>query len=396
MPPSPSRTRAVVYLDHAATTLPRPAAVEAMLPFLTRVYGNPSGAHGVARAAKTALEEAREQIAEALGARPDEVVLTSGGTEADGLALKGAAHAVRAADPARDRVVVGAFEHKAVLSSAQRLEREGFEVTRAAVDARGVVEVDALAEALDDRVAVVSLMAVNNEVGTVQPLSRVADLVRERAPSAVLHTDAVQATPWLDVAALTAPADVVTISAHKLGGPKGSGALVVRRGTRLVPQADGGGQERGLRPGTVDVASAVGLAAALNETTVTREVEAARVSTLRDRLARGLLEACPGAWCNGDGATKVAGNLNVGFPGVDAQTLLVVLDSLGVCASAGSSCSSGAIEPSHVLLAMGLGPDDARASIRLTLGWSSTDVDVDTALEVIPHAVQRITTRSRV
>jgi len=385
-----SPARDLVYLDHAATTPTRPVVVEAMLPFLTDVYGNPSGGHGVARAAKTALEAAREQLAADLGAGADEVVFTSGGTEADGLALKGAAHAARDADPGRDGVVVSAFEHKAVLASAARLSADGFRVTYVPVDRAGLVGLHGLADALDERTAVVSVMSVNNEVGTVQPLSDVAQMVRERAPRAALHTDAVQAAPWLDVAALTAPADLVTISAHKLGGPKGMGALVVRRGTRIRAVADGGGQERGLRSGTVDVAGAVGFAVALHEATTTRGAEVARVSVLRDRLARGVLERCRGAWCNGDGARKVAGNVNVGFPGVDAQTLLVVLDTLGVCASAGSSCSSGAIEPSHVLLAMGLSPEHARASIRLTLGWSSTDADVDAALDAIPDAVQRL------
>ena len=385
-----SPARDLVYLDHAATTPTRPVVVEAMLPFLTDVYGNPSGGHGVARAAKTALEAAREQLAADLGAGADEVVFTSGGTEADGLALKGAAHAARDADPGHDGVVVSAFEHQAVLASAARLSADGFRVAYVPVDRAGLVGLHGLADALDERTAVVSVMSVNNEVGTVQPLSDVAQMVRERAPRAALHTDAVQAAPWLDVAALTAPADLVTISAHKLGGPKGMGALVVRRGTRIRAVADGGGQERGLRSGTVDVAGAVGFAAALHEATTTRGAEVARVSVLRDRLARGVLERCRGAWCNGDGARKVAGTVNVGFPGVDAQTLLVVLDTLGVCASAGSSCSSGAIEPSHVLLAMGLSPEHARASIRLTLGWSSTDADVDAALDAIPDAVQRL------
>jgi cysteine desulfurase len=388
-----SRARGFVYLDHAATTPPRPGVVDAMLPFLTEVYGNPSGAHGIARAAKTALEEAREEIADHLGAEPDEVVLTSGGTEADGLALKGGAHVARTADPDRNGVVITAFEHKAVLESAARLEREGFRVVQVAVDRSGVVDLDALASALDERVALVSVMAVNNEVGTVQPLADVSPLVSERAPGASVHTDAVQAVPWIDVAAFAAPADLVSVSAHKVGGPKGTGALVVRRGTRLIAESDGGGQERGLRSGTVNVAGAVGFAAALRATTESRDADVARVSALRDRLVRGLLEQCPGARCNGDDARKVAGNINIGFPGVDAQTLLVVLDTLGVCASAGSSCSSGAIEPSPVLRAMGLSDDEARASIRLTLGWSSTDADVDAALDVIPDAVRRVARR---
>jgi cysteine desulfurase len=388
-----SGARELVYLDHAATTPPRPGVVDAMLPFLTEVYGNPSGAHGVARAAKTALEESREEIAACLGAQPDEIVFTGGGTEADGLALKGAAHAARNADPHRDRVVVSAFEHKAVLASAERLGAERFRVARAPVLPAGVVDLDALTGVLEERVAVVSVMAVNNEVGTIQPLADVSRLVHERAPGAVLHTDAVQAVPWTDVAALVAPADLVSVSAHKVGGPKGTGALVVRRGTALVAQADGGGQERGLRSGTVDVAGVAGFAAALRATVEGRDAEVVRIAELRDRLVHGLLAQCPGAWINGDETRKVAGNASIGFPGVDAQTLLVVLDTAGVCASAGSSCSSGAIEPSHVLLAMGLSGARARASIRLTLGWSTTDADVDAALRVIPDAVRRVARR---
>ncbi len=316
-------------------------------------------------------------------------MLTGGGTEADNLAVKGAAHAARDAGRG-DGVVTTAFEHKGVLAACDRLEHEGFQVQRTTVDADGVVDLDALGAVLAADTAVVSVMLVNNEVGTIQPLDEVARLVRERAPRAVLHTDAVQAVPWLDVAAAAAPADLVAISAHKFGGPKGVGALVVRDGIAVAPLIEGGGQERGLRSGTANVAGAVAMATALRITTAERPEVVARVDALRDRLAAGLTEATPDCFFNGDADRKVAGNCHVGFRGVEAEALLVALDREGVCAAAGSSCSSGATEPSHVLEAMHVGRAEALASIRLSLGRETTDADVVTALEVIPAAVARL------
>jgi cysteine desulfurase len=377
------------YLDHAATTPLRPEAIEAMTPFLASTFGNPSGGHAAARAAKTALEEAREEVASLLGAASAEVVFTAGGTEADNLAVKGAAHRARVAHDA-DGVVTTAFEHKGVLASCDRLEAEGFRVERLAVPPSGVVDPESVAAAIDERTAVVSVMLVNNEVGTIQPLADIARRVRERAPRARIHTDAVQAVPWLDVAAAAAATDLVAISAHKFGGPKGTGALVVRGGVDIEPQIEGGGQERGLRSGTSNVAGAVAMATALRVTCAERDADVARVSALRDRLVDGLLANVPGAFENGDHAAKVAGNAHVGFRGVEAEMLLVALDHAGLCAAAGSSCSSGATEPSHVLAAMGIGRDDAIASIRLSLGFASTAADVDVALEVIPRAVAQL------
>ena len=264
----------VAYLDHAATTPLRPEALAAMTPYLTAAFGNPSGLHSVAREAKTGLEIAREQVAAALGCEPAEVVFTAGGTEADNLAVIGAAHAARASRTTRPlerrRIVTTAFEHKGVLAPAERLAAEGDEVVIVGVGPDGIVDLDRLADAVDPSTAVVSVMLVNNEVGTIQPLDAVAALVRERAPEAVLHTDAVQWVPWLSVGELTAVADLVSVSAHKFGGPKGVGALVVRAGIALEPRAIGGGQERGLRSGTVNVAGVVGMAAAIHVTTITR------------------------------------------------------------------------------------------------------------------------------
>src|SRR6266508_2773931 len=271
-----SYTSTVAYLDYAATTPMYPEAAAAMRPFHAETCGNPSGAHAAARAAKTALEEAREQIATALGAEPSEIVLTGGGTEADNLAVKGAARAARDAGRG-DGVVSTTFEHKGVLAPCDRLSRDGFRVTRVRVDSDGIVDLDALEAALDDRTVVVSVMLVNNEVGTIQPLADVARLVRARAPRAVLHTDAVQAVPWLDVAEAAAAADLVSVSAHKFGGPKGIGALVRRGNVPIEPLIEGGGQEWGLRSVTANVAGAVGMAEALRVTSRRRVEEVARI-----------------------------------------------------------------------------------------------------------------------
>ncbi len=365
-----------------------------MTPFLSGTFGNPSGGHAIARAAKTALEEAREAVARALGATPGEVVFTAGGSEADNLAVKGAARAARAAGLG-DGVVAVAFEHKAVLASCDRLEREGFRVARVAAGRDGIVDLAALVDALDDRTVVVSVMLVNNEVGTIQPLDAIAGLVRERAPLAVLHTDAVQAVPWLPVDRATQPAQLVSISAHKFGGPKGAGALVIRGGVPIEPLTEGGGQEQGLRSGTSDVAGAVAMAAALEATAESRDADGARIAVLRDRLVDGLLASVPGSFENGDRSKKVAGNAHLGFERAEAEALLVLLDAAGVYAAAGSSCSSGATEPSHVLASMGLPRDAALSSIRLSLGYASVDADVDVALAVVPEAVAKLRAASR-
>ena len=324
-----------------------------------------------------------------LGARPDEVVFTGGGTEADNLAIKGGARAARRLD-GLDGVVTTAFEHKGVLAAAHRLEGEGFRAAEAGVTPTGRVDVDDLAGRLDDRTALVSVMGVNNELGTIQPLPEVAALVRDRAPRARLHTDAVQAVPWVDVATLAAGFDLVAISGHKFGGPKGVGALVVRNRVALDAEIEGGGQERGVRAGTVNVAGVVALATALRITDERRAEETRRIADLRDRLQRGLVAAVPDTFVNGDLEHRTAGHLHVGFPGVESEALLVLLDRHGLCAAAGSSCSSGATEISHVLTAMGMDRTRAAASVRLSLGYASTASDVDRALALIPAAVAQL------
>jgi cysteine desulfurase len=381
------------YLDHAATTPLRPEALEAMLPVLTVEFANPSGAHAESRRARLALDDARDRIAELLGVGPGEVVLTSGGTEADDLAVHGgwgavAEGGVAGALPA---VVCSAMEHHAVLRACQAVaSRQGAELREVRSGPDGRIDLDALAEACRDDVGFVSVMAVNNEVGTIQPLDEVARIVAERSPGAVLHTDAVQAVPWLDVAACTASAALVSVSAHKFGGPKGTGALVVRSGTSVRARIDGGGQERGRRSGTPNVAGAVGTAAALAAAVAGRSTDAARVAGLRDRLADGLLAAVPGVVESGNRDNRVAGILHLRFAGVEAESMVVLLDQVGIAASAGAACSSGAVEPSHVLTAMGLGPAGASSGVRFSLGATTTGEDVARALARIPDVVGRL------
>ncbi len=370
------------YLDWAATTPMLPEAVEAMLPFLSERFGNPSGSHAVSREARKALDEARDTVAACLGARPAEVVFTGGGTEADNLAVTGA-HAVRPGP-----TVCSAVEHHAVLHACEALGDNRL----APVDGNGVVDLDRLAELLDPSVSVVSVMLANNEVGTIQPLADVAALVRERAPQAVVHTDAVQAFSWMDVATVAAPADLVAVSAHKFGGPKGVGALVVREGVAVRPIIHGGGQERDRRSGTHNVAGIVAMAAAMRATVDRRQATVARVRALRDRLADGLSATVPGCTETVDRAKKVAGNCHVSFEGVESEALLVLLDAAGVYASAGSACASGAVDPSHVLAAMGVSRERALGALRLSLGAGTTGADVEPALAAIPPAVERIRT----
>jgi len=375
------------YLDHAASTPMRPEAIAAMQPFLADVCGNPSGSHAASRAAKTALEEARERVAALVGAQPNEVVFTGGGSEADNLAVKGAAWAAQARGDG-DTVVTTAIEHKAVLGAAKRLESDGFTVRRVDATRAGLVDLQRLADALDERTVVVSMMLVNNETGVVQPLDEVAQLVRERAPRAVLHTDAVQAPQWLDLRSHTAGVDLVAISGHKFGGPKGVGALVVR--VPLVPLVEGGGHERDRRAGTQNVAGVVAFATALEVTDSRRDEECARIRELRDELECGLVVAAGGFEPTGDRDHRVAGVLHGSFPGIEAETLLVALDVAGVYAASGSACSSGAVEPSHVLLAMGLERAHARSCVRFSLGWASTRADVEHALAAVPEAVAKL------
>ena len=372
-----------VYLDHAASTPVRPEAREAILPFLEGRWGNPSSLHRFGREARAALEDARARLAGVLGASPAEVVFTRAGTEADNLAIFGRARA-RPGAP----VVCSAVEHKAVLAAAHALHAEGTPLRVLAVDGDGVVSLDALDRALAEGPAVVSVMWASNEVGTLQPVEEVA--ARCVAGSAAFHSDAVQALGKVPVRVDRVPVDLLSLSAHKVGGPKGIGALYVRRGTHLAPLLFGGGQERGLRPGTEDVAGAAGFAAAAEAAEAEREAAMARLGALRDRLEAGLRERVPGLVVNAAGTARLPTVSNLSVPGADPETLLMALDLEGIAASSGSACSSGAVEPSHVLTAMGLPRELAAPSVRFSLGWTTTEEEVARVLEVFPAVVERL------
>jgi len=373
----------LVYLDHAATTPMRPSAVEAMLPFLTERFANPSGSHRFARDARRAVDEARDRVADAIGCRPGEVVFTGCATEADNAAIVGA---VRRRG---GRPVCPAVEHHAVLHAVERL---GGAVVP--VDDAGRVQLDALAAALHGEVAVVSVMAVNNEVGTITDLGPVADVVRDRAPGALLHTDAVQAACWLDLRDVWRHVDLLSLSAHKFGGPKGVGVLAVRDGVAVEPLMVGGGQERDRRSGTHNVAGIVALAEALAATDAERTTENGRIATLRDRLVSGLVAGVPGLRETVAPAAKVAGSAHVLVEGIESESLLYLLDEAGICASAASACASGAMDPSHVLAAMGIDRAWAAGALRLTLGRTTTVADVDAAVDATSGAVRTLRERT--
>lgn len=378
------QTPTTLYFDHAATTPLRPEAHAAMRPYLEERFANASSLYGAAREARKGIEEAREQVAASVGARPEEIVFTGSGTEADNLALKGAAWHAR--EQGRDGVVVSAVEHHAVLDTARWLKRQGFRVTEVRVDARGVVRLEELARAVDARTALVSVMWANNEVGTIEPVRECARIAREAG--ALVHSDAVQALPWLDVDA--SGVDLLSLSAHKLGGPKGVGALVVRRGVKLQPLLHGGGQERELRSGTYNVAGIAGFGAAVAATLSARPESSGRVRALRDRFEALLLESLGGVRVNGHPVERLPNSLNVCIDGVEGETLILMLDGAGVAASSGSACTSGSTEPSHVLLAMGLPKGIALGSLRLTLGDETTEADVDAAAARVVEAVRKL------
>jgi cysteine desulfurase len=371
----------LAYLDHAASGPLRPAAAAAMLPWLTERFGNPSGVHRVARAARAAVDEARDAVATVIGVDPGGITFTSGGTEADNLAVLGALAA------APGPVVVSAVEHPAVMEAAHA---SGQEVRVAPVDSDGLVDLDALRLLLDRRVTLVSVQLANHETGVIQPLADVARLVRRLAPAALLHTDAVQAAAWLELASVVEGADLITVSGHKLGGPQGTGVLAARGRPALRAILHGGGQERQLRSGTQNVAGIVGLGVAMTAASCERAAAAARVRTWRDDLSARLQTAIPDAVETGGRAPRTPGHLHLRLPGVESETLLVLLDDAGVCASAGAACASGAMEPSPILLAMGVPKDEALSSLRLTLGPTTSAADVDLAAAVVPAVVARL------
>ncbi len=379
-----------VYLDHAATTPMHPAAIEAMTSVLATV-GNASSLHGAGRSARRRMEESRETLAQLLGARPSEVIFTAGGTESDNLAVKGIYWARRDADARRRRIVTTPVEHHAVLDAVEWLvEHEGADVTWLPVDADGSVSPSALRDALQnhDDVALVSVMWANNEVSTIMPIAKLAAVAAEF--DIPMHSDAVQAVGQIPVDFTTSGLSAMSIAAHKFGGPTGAGALLLRRDTDCVPLLHGGGQERDVRSGTPDVAAAVAMAAAARMAVEGLEANSARVTELRDRLIDGVLSSIDDVRLNGPaGAGRLPGNTHFTFRGCEGDSLLMLLDAKGVECSTGSACTAGVAQPSHVLIAMGADPASARGSLRLSLGHTSTESDVDAALAVLPAAVER-------
>ena len=374
-----------IYLDHAATTPLRTEVRDAMLPYLGGVFGNPSSAHGFGRQAREAVDDAHERIAFAIGAEAREVVFTSGGTEADNLALKGAAWAGKARG---HRIVTTPVEHHAVGHTLAYLEKFGFEVVQVPVDRYGRVDPADVEQAITDRTVLVSVMLANNEVGTILPIREISELVRAHR-GILFHVDAVQAAAWVDLDVNALGADLVALAAHKVEGPKGTGALWIRRGTHILAQQHGGSQERHRRAGTENVAGAVGMATAFELAAAERGVFVPRVSALRDRLAAALL-AVPGVELTGHPVERLPHILSVVVPGIDGGSAALALDLAGIAASTGSACSSGSTEVSHVLAAMGFPTDEARGALRLSLGRTTTDAEIDEAARVVPMLIAHL------
>lgn len=380
-----------IYLDHNATTPLHPAATERMTAALREEFGNPSSLHHFGQRAKAAIDEARTAVATLIGADPSEVVFTSGGTESDNFAIRGAAEALE--QTGRRHVIATAIEHEAVLNTLKALARRGWRTTLLPVDKTGIVSPDALRSALDEQTAIVSLMHANNEIGTIQPVAELARLAHERG--ALFHTDAVQSAAKIPVDVKAMGVDLLSLSGHKFYGPKGVGALWIRRGTRLLPLMTGGKQERSRRSGTENVPGIIGMGVAAEDARAKLTTEGHRLAALRDRLEEGILRAVPGTDVNGVRTLRVPNTTNISFDRVEAESLLIALDLEGIAVSTGSACSSGTLEPSHVLKAMGFPPHRTQNSIRFSLGAGNTEADVDHVISVLPAIVEKLRSLTR-
>ncbi len=378
-----------VYADNAATTAVSPEVLEAMLPFYREAYGNPSSLYGLGQKAKAALEEARASIARCLGAASNEIYFTGCGSESDNWAIKGAAHTLR--KKGKDHIITTAFEHHAVLHTCAALEKEGFSVTYLDVHRNGIVRPEEVEAAITDHTALVTIMYANNEIGTIQPVSEIGTICKKHG--VLFHTDAVQAVGNVEINVKEQNIDLLSLSGHKLHAPKGVGALYIRNGTVLQNLLDGGAQERNKRAGTENVAGIVGLSVAMQHACSTIEDRAARLTPLRDKLIEGLAKI-PLSHLNGDRDHRLPGNVSFCFEGVEGESLLLMLDMKGICASSGSACTSGSLDPSHVLLSIGLPHEVAHGSVRLSLGDCNTEEDVDYILETLPPIIERLRSMS--
>jgi cysteine desulfurase len=380
-----------IYLDHNATTPLLPEVIDRMTGTLREEFGNPSSVHHFGQQAKAAIDEARTEVATLLSADPSEVLFTSGGTESDNIAIRGAAEALEATG--RRHLIASSIEHEAVLNTLKALAKRGWRTTLLPVDQTGIVAPDALRAALADDTALVSVMHANNEIGTIQPIAELARVAHDRG--ALFHTDAVQSAAKLPVSVRSLGVDMLSISAHKFYGPKGVGALWIRRGLRVLPLLTGGRQERSRRAGTENVAGIVGMGVAARIARGKMADEGTRLSSLRDRLEAEILAAVPGTAVNGAREPRVPNTTNVSFDRVEAESLLIALDLEGIAVSTGSACSSGTLEPSHVLKAMGFNAHRAQNSIRFSLGASSTDAEIDRVIAVLPKMVEKLRSLTR-
>jgi cysteine desulfurase len=381
-----------IYLDHNATTPVDPAAAEAMMRALKDLFGNASSVHYYGQQAKAAIDDARSAVAALIGGEPSEIVFTSGGTEADNFAIRGVAEALEVAG--RKHLITSGIEHEAVLNTFKALAKRGWKTTVLPLDARGILSPDALRDAMTDDTALVSVMHANNEIGTIQPIAELAAIAKARG--AMFHTDAVQSAGKVPVSARTLGVDLLAVSAHKFYGPKGIGALWAKRGVRLSPFLSGGKQERNRRAGTENVPGAIGMGVAAQRAMMKMDVEADRLSALRDRLENGILSAVPNTDVNGARDARVPNTTNISFERIEAESLLIALDLEGVAVSTGSACSSGTLEPSHVLKAMGLSSHRAQNSIRFSLGASNTDDQIDHVVAILPRIVAKLRSLSAV
>ena len=380
-----------VYMDHAGTTALDPKVLEAMIPYFSKHFGNPSSLHSVGQEARYALDEARERVAGVLNCRPREVVFTGGGTESDNAAIHGVATGLHETG---NHIITSSVEHHAVLHACQYLESQGFEVTYLPVDSDGMVHPESVYNAINERTTLVTIMYGNNEIGTINPISDISKAIKERAGdlsrTIVFHTDAVQAAGYLSLNVLELGVDLLSLSGHKFHGPKGTGVLYIKRGTPYLPLIHGGGQERERRSGTENIPGIIGLSLALETANSNRGETGRSCSALRDKIIASVLEQIPGSHLNGHASQRLPNNANFSFTGVEGEPILLGLDMAGIAASSGSACSSGSLEPSHVLLALGQSAEIARGSLRLTLGRENTEEEIEYLLEVLIDLVRRL------